>query len=94
MGDRARRSSRSAELQSTTPAGLALQTLTRRELEVLALVANGQTSRSVAATLDIKLPTVKRHLLNIYRKLGTANRVQASNVYHLGHPQGNLQQRR
>ncbi|MGB9185513.1 MAG: helix-turn-helix transcriptional regulator [Solirubrobacteraceae bacterium] len=61
--------------------------MTRRELEILTLVATGQTSRKIADQLEIKLPTVKRHLLNIYRKLGTANRVQASNLYHLAHPQ-------
>jgi DNA-binding CsgD family transcriptional regulator len=92
MTDRTRRSSRQAKLPASTPAGEALQTLTRRELEVLGLVATGQTSRSIAAALEIKLPTVKRHLRNIYRKLGAANRVQASNIYHLGHPQGSFQQ--
>jgi DNA-binding CsgD family transcriptional regulator len=81
--------------QQPTPAQArdALLELTRRELEILALVATGETSASIAAQLGIKLPTVKRHLLNIYRKLGTANRVQASNLYHLGHRQDDLKTR-
>jgi DNA-binding CsgD family transcriptional regulator len=60
-----------------------VQSLTRRELEILGLVASGRRSQSIADELGIALPTVKRHLANIYEKLGTANRVQASNLYHL-----------
>ena len=92
MTDGARRSSPHTNLPATTPASQALQTLTARELQVLAMVATGQTSRSIAAALEIKLPTVKRHLRNIYQKLDVRNRVQASNIYHLGHPQGSFQQ--
>jgi DNA-binding CsgD family transcriptional regulator len=89
MANRARRSSTPAT-PTREQATKALQRLTPRELEILALVATGHTSISIAEQLQIKLPTVKRHLVNTYRKLGTANRVQASNLYHLGHPKGNL----
>ena len=62
-----------------------VRSLTPRELEILGLVASGRRSQSIADELEIALPTVKRHLANIYEKLGTANRVQASNLYHLAY---------
>jgi len=52
--------------------------LTRREVEVLTLVSRGWTNRTVARTLWVTDETVKFHLSNIYRKLGVANRVEAS----------------
>jgi ATP/maltotriose-dependent transcriptional regulator MalT len=74
-----------ARNDSTAPSDAALlRSLTARELEVLGLVASGRRSQSIADELGIALATVKRHLANIYEKLGTANRVQASNLYHLG----------
>jgi two-component system nitrate/nitrite response regulator NarL len=56
-------------------AGLA--TLTPREREVLARLATGARTRAIATDLGIAEPTVKRHLTNIYRKLGVSNRVEA-----------------
>lgn len=52
--------------------------LTRREVEILRLVANGLTNGEVARTLFVTEQTVKFHLSNIYRKLGVANRTEAS----------------
>jgi DNA-binding NarL/FixJ family response regulator len=52
--------------------------LTRRELEILRLVANGLTNGEVARALFVTEQTVKFHLSNIYRKLGVANRTEAS----------------
>jgi DNA-binding CsgD family transcriptional regulator len=52
--------------------------LTRREVEVLSLVSRGWTNRTVARTLWVTDETVKFHLSNIYRKLGVANRAEAS----------------
>jgi len=51
--------------------------LSRRELEVLELVAAGSTNREAAARLFITEATVKSHLLNIYGKLGVADRAAA-----------------
>jgi DNA-binding NarL/FixJ family response regulator len=51
--------------------------LSKRELEVLGLVAAGQTNREAAATLFISEATVKTHLLNIYGKLGVSDRASA-----------------
>jgi DNA-binding NarL/FixJ family response regulator len=51
--------------------------LTQRELEVLGLVAAGNTNRQAAAALFITEATVKTHLLNIYAKLGVGDRAAA-----------------
>ncbi len=52
--------------------------LTQRELELLRLVASGATNSRLARQLFVTEQTVKFHLSNIYRKLGVANRTQAS----------------
>jgi DNA-binding NarL/FixJ family response regulator len=51
--------------------------LTRRELEILRLVASGATNRGVAAQIFISEKTVGRHLANIYAKLGVSTRTAA-----------------
>jgi DNA-binding NarL/FixJ family response regulator len=51
--------------------------LTKRELEILRLVAEGHTNAHMARTLWVTEQTVKFHLSNIYRKLGVANRTEA-----------------
>jgi DNA-binding NarL/FixJ family response regulator len=56
--------------------------LTSREQEVLTLVAEGRTNHEVAALLWVTEQTVKFHLANVYRKLGVANRTQASSWAH------------
>jgi DNA-binding NarL/FixJ family response regulator len=52
--------------------------LTHRELEILQLVAEGLTNSRIARKLWVTEQTVKFHLSNTYRKLGVANRTQAS----------------
>ncbi len=52
--------------------------LTRRELEILRLVAEGHSNSQLAAMLWVTEQTVKFHLSNIYRKLDVANRTEAS----------------
>jgi DNA-binding NarL/FixJ family response regulator len=52
--------------------------LTQRELEILCLVAEGQTNGRIARQLWVTEQTVKFHLSNTYRKLGVANRTEAS----------------
>jgi DNA-binding CsgD family transcriptional regulator len=52
--------------------------LSRRELEVLRLVAAGRTNREIAASLVISEHTVARHLQNIYAKLGISSRAAAT----------------
>ncbi len=51
--------------------------LSQRELELLRLAAEGMSSREIAADLIIAEGTVKRHLHNIYGKLGATSRTQA-----------------
>ena len=52
--------------------------LTRRELEILRLVAEGRTNSELARMLWVTEQTVKFHLVNVYRKLGVANRTEAA----------------
>ena len=56
--------------------------LTRREFEILQLVASGSTNGAIAQRLWVTEQTVKFHLGNIYRKLDVANRTQASHFAH------------
>ena len=51
--------------------------LTRRELEILQLVAEGHTNATLAKMLWVTEQTVKFHLSNIYRKLNVSNRTEA-----------------
>jgi DNA-binding NarL/FixJ family response regulator len=52
--------------------------LTRRELEVLALVGTGRANKEIAAELSISERTARTHVSNILRKLGLASRTQAA----------------
>jgi LuxR family maltose regulon positive regulatory protein len=54
-----------------------IEPLTLRELEVLKLIEAGNSNQEIAARLVISLPTVKRHISNIYTKLGASSRTQA-----------------
>lgn len=58
------------------------QTLTERELEVLALVAAGRSNADVARMLWVSEATVKLHLSHIYGKLGVTNRTAAAAWAH------------
>lgn len=51
--------------------------LSPRELEVLRLVASGQSNRDIAAALVISEHTVARHVQNIFTKLGVSSRTAA-----------------
>jgi LuxR family maltose regulon positive regulatory protein len=51
--------------------------LSERELEVLALVASGNSNVEIASKLFVSLSTVKTHINNLYRKLGARSRTQA-----------------
>ena len=57
--------------------------LTLREKEILGLVAEGATNGQIARTLWVTEQTVKFHLSNTYRKLGVANRTEASHYAHM-----------
>jgi DNA-binding NarL/FixJ family response regulator len=51
--------------------------LTKRELEVLVLAARGMSNGRVASHLSLTESTVKRHLANIYSKMGVGSRGEA-----------------
>jgi LuxR family maltose regulon positive regulatory protein len=51
--------------------------LSRREAEVLKLIETGFSNQEIAEQLFISIATVKRHISNIYAKLGVQNRTQA-----------------
>ncbi len=73
-----------ARLLTSTPDEVAQDGLSRRELEVLTLVAEGRSNREIADRLFISDRTVGRHLTNIYNKLGVTSRTQAAR-YALDH---------
>jgi LuxR family transcriptional regulator, maltose regulon positive regulatory protein len=54
-----------------------VEALSARELEVLALLATGKSNRAIAQELVVTLDTVKRHVTNLFNKLGVVNRTQA-----------------
>ena len=57
---------------SAYPAGL-----TRREAEVLGLLAAGHSNKEIAAELFLSERTVERHITTVYRKIGTRRRTEA-----------------
>ena len=57
--------------------------LTPREFEILRLVASGASNGLIARQLWVTEQTVKFHLSNVYRKLGVANRTEASHYAHV-----------
>ena len=54
--------------------------LSRRQIEVLALLANGRSNKAIARELDVAEATVKAHLTTIYKVLNVRSRGQASAV--------------
>ena len=55
-----------------------LEMLTRREREVLLLVAEGMNNQQIPTTLYISQKTVKNHLSNVFYKLGVSDRTNAA----------------
>ena len=58
--------------------GAKIDLLTRRELEVLKLLAVGMYNKEVAEKLDISEGTVKNHVSNIFKKIEVTDRTQAA----------------
>jgi DNA-binding CsgD family transcriptional regulator len=50
--------------------------LTERELQIRDEVVRGLSNKAIATALNISPETVKRHLFNIYNKVGCSNRVE------------------
>jgi DNA-binding NarL/FixJ family response regulator len=58
-----------------------LAALSRRELEVVRLAAEGLSNTQIAGRLDVTVHAVKFHLASIYRKLNVGNRTEAAVAY-------------
>lgn len=58
--------------------------LTRREYEVLSLIAEGKNNKEIADTLFISEKTVKNHVSNIFKKIDVNDRTQAA-IYAYKH---------
>ena len=54
-----------------------VESLTCRELEVLGMLAAGQSNQAIASQLVVTLDTVKKHVSHVLGKLGAANRTEA-----------------
>jgi pimeloyl-ACP methyl ester carboxylesterase/DNA-binding CsgD family transcriptional regulator len=65
-------------------AGLASNGLSHRELEVLRLVAAGESNAQIARRLGLSTHTVERHVANLYRKISARGRADAT-AYALRH---------
>ena len=52
-------------------------TLTKREEEILKALSTGKTALAIANNLSISEPTVKTHMMAIYRKLNVNNKTSA-----------------
>ncbi len=81
MAARALRQFITGEAREASPEDSLLGTLSSREVEVLALLADGLTDREIAAGLVISPRTVESHVSAILRKLGVRNRAEAARTY-------------
>ena len=55
--------------------------LSAREAQVLEMTSHGLTNVEIARRLDVTIHAVKFHLASIYRKLGVANRTEATALF-------------
>jgi LuxR family maltose regulon positive regulatory protein len=62
------------------PVQLLVEPLSPREVEILELIEAGCSNQEIATRLVISIATVKRHISNIYAKLGVQNRTQAVSI--------------
>lgn len=76
IGARATRGSPSSTFDRNT-AVIATLGLTRREIEVLELLAEGGSNDEIAGRLNVSTSTVKTHLVHLYQKLDVSRRTQA-----------------
>jgi DNA-binding NarL/FixJ family response regulator len=69
--------SSSAQSDAELPSAASAVGLTRREMDVLHLLAQGLTSVQIAEKLIVSTRTINAHLRSIYSKLGVSSRVAA-----------------
>jgi LuxR family transcriptional regulator, maltose regulon positive regulatory protein len=65
----------------TSTSGL-IEPLTSREVEILHLIAAGRTNQEIAQQLTVQPSTIKKHINNIFGKLGATHRTQAVALAH------------
>jgi DNA-binding NarL/FixJ family response regulator len=58
-----------------------MKTISRREMEVMALVSETMTNEEIAQKLFLSTKTVKTHIRNVFEKTGSRNRVEAALLY-------------
>jgi DNA-binding NarL/FixJ family response regulator len=69
-------------LQAPTNSQLAkMKTISRREMEVMALVSKTMTNEEIAQKLFLSTKTVKTHIRNTFKKTGVRNRVEVALLY-------------
>jgi DNA-binding NarL/FixJ family response regulator len=71
------RTSRLSQVSDIASAGARDAVLSKREREILALLADGLVNKQIAARLGISTNTVKTHLELLFDKLGVATRAEA-----------------
>ncbi len=59
-----------------------LQTLTKSETEILSQISKGYMYKEIADIKSISTETVKKHIANIYKKLGVNNKIEAVNKFN------------
>jgi DNA-binding NarL/FixJ family response regulator len=64
--------------QQAEPSSVDLNTLTDREREILALLAEGLSNKAIAARLYLSVRTVEGHLASLYTRLGVHSRTEAA----------------
>ena len=70
--------SEAATRAASVPEGATALPLTRRETEVLGLLAQGLNNREIAGVMWLSDRTVERHITSLYRKIGVARRSEAT----------------
>jgi DNA-binding NarL/FixJ family response regulator len=64
--------------------GVSTERLTARQREIVALIAGGATDKEIGAKLGIRTATAQKHVANLLRRLGVANRAAAVGVVFKG----------
>jgi DNA-binding NarL/FixJ family response regulator len=67
--------------QAERAAAKETESLSTREMELLALVAEGLSNKEIAARLNISPATVRTHLMNVFKKLHVRCRTEAAAKY-------------
>jgi DNA-binding NarL/FixJ family response regulator len=72
---------RAARQQQVSATETLLEDLTKRELEILEMAAEGMRNRAIASQLNISYHTTMKHMSNIISKLHVSNRTEASMLF-------------